>query len=326
MNENTMGLVNSPTTHLGGKLPITIREWISKEFGSVRTLIVNNKVWLVGIDIAKILGYSSPSVAVNQNLKPKYKWVITPNIYKALINSNTMNLDNSKISAGVTLTQTQSVQISSDLFMREDTKPFPLRGLTFIDLSGLYSLVLKSYAPNAQPFQDWVVEELIPAVYEYGAYMTTETINYLDNNPTQMNELILDLKNFKHHIQKLEKSMSEMKIALKGAEKDVKFVKNVLQSDELLPTVVIAKDYGQSSQKFNQLLKELGVHYYQGGRWLLTAKYAELGWKHSYTYEHQLEKGVNLVITQTKWTHKGRRELTELLATKNIYPINPTTK
>ena len=311
----------------GGKLPSTIKEWISKEFGSIRTIVINNKVWLAGIDVATVLGYSNPSVAINQRIQPKYKYVVTPHIYKLLCNSDyiTISNPNPKISKPRIL-ENQPIRISSNLSMRDNIKQFPLRGLTFIDLPGIYHLVLKSHALNAQPFQEWVVEELIPAVYEYGAYMTPETITQIDDNPNQINTLLSELKGFKQHLQDLEYSMSEMKTALKGAEKDVKFVKEVLQSEELLPTVVIAKDYGQSSQKFNQMLKKLGIHYYQGGRWLLMAQYAELGWKHSYTYEHQLKDGTKIFITQTKWTHKGRRELMELLATKHIYPIDPSVK
>ena len=89
---------------------------------------------------------------------------------------------------------------------------------------------------------------------------------------------------------------------------------------------MIAKDYGQTSFKFNRLLRTLGVHYFRGGRWLLKAKFAKLGWKHTYTYNQRIKNGVDLVITQTKWTHKGRRELMDFLIKKGIHPIDPAVK
>ena len=39
----------------------------------------------------------------------------------------------------------------------------------------------------------------------------------------------------------------------------------------------IAKDYGMSGRKFNQLLHEMGVQYRLRDTWILYQEYAELG-------------------------------------------------
>lgn len=49
------------------------------------------------------------------------------------------------------------------------------RGMTVINESGLYSLILSSKLPNAKKFKHWVTSEVLPAVRQTGAYMTAET-------------------------------------------------------------------------------------------------------------------------------------------------------
>lgn len=40
--------------------------------------------------------------------------------------------------------------------------------------SGLYKLVLRSDKPDAKPFQDWVTQEVLPAIRKDGAYIDGE--------------------------------------------------------------------------------------------------------------------------------------------------------
>ena len=181
MNENIIGLANPTTPDLGGKLPAVIREWISKEFGSVRTIIVNNKVWLVGIDIAKILGYSSPSVAVNQNLKSKYKWVVTPNLYKSL--------------CGI-----------------EPPEDYPLRGLTFIDDVGVKSLIMYSTLKS--------LESLKTAILESSPLNTIDLLNMISvQNLNPIETKAVYVAKFENKLVKIGVSQ-DVKSRLRGIEKD----------------------------------------------------------------------------------------------------------
>ena len=45
---------------------------------------------------------------------------------------------------------------------------------TFVNESGLYKVILRSDSPKAEPFQDWICEEVIPSIRKYGAYFTKE--------------------------------------------------------------------------------------------------------------------------------------------------------
>lgn len=44
------------------------------------------------------------------------------------------------------------------------------RGLTVINESGLYSLILSSKLPNAKKFKRWVTAEILPAIRKHGSY------------------------------------------------------------------------------------------------------------------------------------------------------------
>ena len=53
----------------------------NKEFGEVRSLVINNEPWLVGKDVANILGYSNPQKAIRDHVYEEDKGVnemVTP--------------------------------------------------------------------------------------------------------------------------------------------------------------------------------------------------------------------------------------------------------
>ena len=52
------------------------------------------------------------------------------------------------------------------------TLDIPNRGLTIINESGLYSLILSSKLPQAKEFKRWVTSEVLPTIRKHGAYLT----------------------------------------------------------------------------------------------------------------------------------------------------------
>ena len=55
--------------------------------------------------------------------------------------------------------------------------------LTFINESGLYSLILSSKLPNAKKFKKWVTSEVLPALRKYGVYSMRDS--YMIENPVE---------------------------------------------------------------------------------------------------------------------------------------------
>lgn len=50
-----------------------IKVFENEEFGSVRTVMMDNEVWFVGKDVAEILGYTNPSKALNDHVDEEDK-------------------------------------------------------------------------------------------------------------------------------------------------------------------------------------------------------------------------------------------------------------
>ena len=103
------------------------------EFGTIRVVTVECEPWLVGKDVATALGYSNTKDALSAHVDDEDKRVIQRS-------ENT-------------------------------TLEIPNRGLTIINESGLYSLVLSSKLPTARKFRRWVTSEVLPSIRKTGGYI-----------------------------------------------------------------------------------------------------------------------------------------------------------
>lgn len=119
------------------------------EFGSVRTVTVDNEPYFVGKDVADILGYSNTRDALAKRVDAEDK------------------LD------GVAI---------CDSIGREQTP-------VLINESGLYSLILSSKLPNAKRFKHWVTSEVLPSIRKHGVYAIDELLANPDMLISALQEL-----------------------------------------------------------------------------------------------------------------------------------------
>lgn len=54
---------------------------------------------------------------------------------------------------------------------------------TIIPEADVYRLILRSKLPQAEAFQDWIVEEVLPSIRKHGAYMTDSVIDGVARDP-----------------------------------------------------------------------------------------------------------------------------------------------
>ncbi|MDE6086895.1 MAG: hypothetical protein K2G25_00740 [Oscillospiraceae bacterium] len=112
-----------------------------EEFGEVRTVEIDGQIYSVGTDVAKALQYKDPSRAIRQNVDEEDRMLLSKKFCREfLIGRNTL-LEN-----------------------------IPNRGLTIINESGLYSLVLASKLQGAKKFKHWVTSEVLPTIRKTGSY------------------------------------------------------------------------------------------------------------------------------------------------------------
>ena len=96
----------------------------------------------------------------------------------------------------------------------------------------------------------------------------------------------------------------------------VDYYNTILNSADTVNITQIAKDYGMSGRRLNQLLNEERVQYKIGGQWMLYQKYADKGYTRTHTHSYDREDGTTGTNIQTKWTQKGRLLIHNILTDK----------
>ena len=125
------------------------------EFGSIRAVEIDGEPWLVGKDVALVLGYKNAKDALSAHVDAEDKRIVQ-----------------------------RSENATFDI---------PNRGITIINESGLYSLVLSSKLPKAKQFRRWVTSEVLPSIRRHGAYMTKEKLWEVATSPEALMKLCSDL-------------------------------------------------------------------------------------------------------------------------------------
>lgn len=113
-----------------------IREFINKNLGSVRCIVLDEKIYFIGRDVASALGYSNSSKAVSTHCK---------HIRKETIDVSSQNGNAHKAR------KTQEVSL--------------------IDEGDVYRLIVKSKLPSADKFEEWLFDEVLPQMRATGGYV-----------------------------------------------------------------------------------------------------------------------------------------------------------
>lgn len=95
----------------------------------------------------------------------------------------------------------------------------------------------------------------------------------------------------------------------------------ILNNPGLVTITQIAKDYGMSGKRMNEVLHDPGIQYKQSDQWLLYSKYHGMGYTHSKTVDIVRSDGRPDVKMNTKWSQKGRIFLYETLKENGILPV-----
>lgn len=119
----------------------------------------------------------------------------------------------------------------------------------------------------------------------------------------------------------LEHKNESLQLELEEARKQTDYLDLILQTKDMLTTTQIAQDYGMSANKFNQILKQVGIQRKVNGQWILYTKYQGKGYIASRTFDYVgKDNKVHSKIT-TVWTQLGRRFIYEKLKDNDIYPL-----
>jgi prophage antirepressor-like protein len=84
-----------------------------------------------------------------------------------------------------------------------------IQKITFVNESGLYSLVFGSKLDSAKQFKHWVTSEVLPSIRKHGAYATEATIDSIIADPDNGIRLLQALKE-----EREQRKLAESKAAL----------------------------------------------------------------------------------------------------------------
>ncbi|TQW44726.1 phage antirepressor, partial [Clostridioides difficile] len=193
-------------------------------------------------------------------------------------------------------------------------------GENFLTESGVYKLIFKSRKEEAERFQDWVTDEVLPSIRKTGTYnMVNRQLkdSYMIDNPIERAKRWIEEQKEKEQLQ-LEGKMKDQ--VIKELKPKADYTDMILKNKGLVTITQIAKDYGMSGKEMNKILHERGIQYKQSGQWLLYKQHQGKGYTHSETIDITRSNGMPDVKMTTKWTQKGRLFLYDLLKTNNILP------
>lgn len=249
-----------------------IQVFQNSKFGEVRIKEIDGIPHFVANDVAKALGYTNPSKATNDHCKK-----------------------------GIMMWGNDS------LGRRQEFK--------FIPEGDIYRLVVKSQLPIADEFESWIFDEVLPSIRKNGIYATDVTIDNIIDNPDFGISLLNKLKKEREEKVKLYADLETKNKIIEIQEGElkvqaplVKYTKEVLSSDSLTATTIIAKDLGfTSAEKFNQELIKQGILNRQkiSGCFVINAKYAGKGYTHTKTHRYTDSKGDEQTSKHLYWTEKG---------------------
>jgi anti-repressor protein len=176
-----------------------------KVFGQLRVVIVDGKEMFVANDVANILGYKIPKDAVKTHCK------------------------------------------SLILLKGGDSAPLTSspRGINVIPEKDVYRLIMRSNLPQAEDFQDWVMEHILPTLRKSGGYVSDvdQIINtFYKNEDPHVKEVIRAGLNFQ-----------------KDNQHKVDFFGDVADVSNLKTMNDVAKAFGAGRNKLYAKLREMKI-------------------------------------------------------------------
>ena len=199
---------------------------------------------------------------------------------------------------------TQHVEIEDSVKHRVLDRNGKKRITTFINESGLYSLILSSKLESAKRFKRWVTGEVLPAIRKQGGYIVTK------DGESEKEVMARALEIVKNTLQQRNEEIAKLK-------PKADYVDEVLDSITCVTTTQLAKELGMTAQELNRRLCEMRIQYWQSGQYMLYADFARQGLARSRTRKHTLKHGMVLTEMYLVWTERGR-DFIHRLFNKNL--------
>lgn len=199
----------------------------------------------------------------------------------------------------------------------------------FLTEGGLYEVLMQSRKPIAKQFKKGV-KQILHEVRTTGGYISTKQ----EDTPEEIMARALTiaqatLAKREERLKQLEAENAQKQIIIERKDEEIsmkddtikvlapkgKCYDEIMSSEGLVTTNMIAAFLGVSAIKLNKLLCEWGVQYRQSSVYFLTAKYRSKGFTRHVPYPY-MDNGVQKSREHMYWTESGRKFVIELFNTK----------
>lgn len=185
--------------------------------------------------------------------------------------------------------------------------------LVYIPEKDVYRLIMRSKLPDAEKFQDWICDEILPSIRKTGGYLITKEE---DTPETIMARALLIAKDALDRKQTMIDQMHERNQLqakeLKQAAPKVEYYDTALNGQGTYSATDIAKDLGMAAVTLNKKLHALDIQYKQHDTWYLYADYQGKGYTRIIPNYITDKNGVTTNHPSMRWTELGRGFIIEL--------------
>ena len=185
----------------------------------------------------------------------------------------------------------------------------------FVTEPDLYRCIFQSRKSSARKFQDWVFDEVLPALRKDGGYIvSTEEDTEEDIIARGLIAAKAALSRKEQRVRELEAQTEQQAQTIGIQQKEltvaapkVKYYDDTLASTDCLTTTQVADDLGISARALNQQLSNAGIQYFQSGSWHLKGKYREWQLASTRTYNYIKGDGSTGTKVNLVWNQRGKR-------------------
>lgn len=193
--------------------------------------------------------------------------------------------------------------------------------MTYVNESGLYSLIFGSKLASAKQFKKWVTSEVLPSIRKHGMYATPQTIENLLSDPDNAIKLLQTLKEERQQRQLAESKAALLEDVTKAQAPKVVFADAIVGSQSSCLIGELAKIITQNGYKIgqNNLFEWMRKNHYLGatGEYynIPMQRYIEQGLFELKKSTHS-ENGVMKTTVTPKVTGKGQQYFVNMFLAK----------
>jgi len=164
-----------------------------------------------------------------------------------------------------------------------------IQPIKFGNEGNVYRLTMRSKLPNAEVFQDWVCDEVLPSIRKTGGYMVART----DDTPEEIMARALliandAIKRKDERIAALQRKSDEQQIKIDGDAPKVNFANALTSSDDCILVRELAK-----------LIKQNGVSIGGGRLWAWLREHGYICKNSCEPTQYAMEKKLFVVVTRS---------------------------